>query len=302
MNDQQIYQLLARKPDARAQDIADKLDVDLKDTSAALKTLVDVGDVVRHTGTAPNSLPTQLYNLSDAFKRTKDGVAALAAAAGFKDAAPAAKPAPVVDPEAAPPAPVAIPVFVPVEQPKVSRSELGIAYVTKHGRVTQEALRKAMDMKHGEYPSAFLGGAIRAGKLYKDNTEWVAGPSPAHKAASKFNFSKPPKDEPKAQFKPTEQPDEPAPAAAAPEPSTLKSTVVNDVFVSSRDAGKFDAAVAAIAAPVPTVPVFRCGLWSDGVLELQRNGLAIAMLTRGEHEHMADFMRRMLGTVEQVAA
>lgn len=59
------------------------------------------------------------------------------------------------------------------------------------------------------------------------------------------------------------------------------------------------------AAPAPAAPtaptIFRCGLWSDGVLELQRDGVQVVALNRGEHEQLADFMGRMLVKVETVA-
>lgn len=55
---------------------------------------------------------------------------------------------------------------------------------------------------------------------------------------------------------------------------------------------------AAPPAERATGPVFRCGIWSDGVLELQRDGATFTTLTRGEGEQMAAFIGRMLVAVE----
>lgn len=48
----------------------------------------------------------------------------------------------------------------------------------------------------------------------------------------------------------------------------------------------------------PPVSVFRCALWSDGVLELQRDGRSLVELTPDEGEHFTAFMRRFVGKVE----
>lgn len=332
MNDQHIYLFLARKPDSRAQDIADAMDVDLPVASASLRSLVDVGDVVRQSGKGPNGLPAQLYNLSDAYKRTKDGLAVLATVAGFKDAAPSAMPAPA--------APVAVetPVFaqettMPVSETiKTTKVNLAIAAVQK-GSLSDDEMRIVMGIVRPANPSAFLVSAIKTGRIHKGEKGWTKGVAPG--AATPYNrpYAKK-KDGPKAQFGPTAKPEDPAPAApvakqpdvfvnvpefdpvAEPAAETLYPDVETEVVAETelseadRRTYRYENDDVFKRAPVdepspfdeqkPTV--FRCGLWSDGVLELQRNGRAIAMLTRGEHEHMADFMRRMLGQVEQVAA
>ena len=102
MNDQQIYVLLATRPGVRAVQIADSLDAELTDVSAALRSLVDVGDVVKTKGEAPNGQQALFYELSEEFKRTKTGreildavkVAAAAAAAPAAPAAATPTPAP----------------------------------------------------------------------------------------------------------------------------------------------------------------------------------------------------------------
>lgn len=58
------------------------------------------------------------------------------------------------------------------------------------------------------------------------------------------------------------------------------------------------AAVIPATASTPISPAFRCGLWSDNILELQRDGVTLTTLTRTEGEHMASFFNRMLATTE----
>jgi hypothetical protein len=277
MNDQQIHVLIAKTPGIRAVQIADALDKPLADVSQALGALVEVGDVVRSKGFAPNGHPAQLYDLSDDFKKSKDYKAVLAIVEA-QPPTPAAL-SPVAARPA--PAPVVTPVFLPVDQPTSSRADLGIAYVRKHLSVTQDALRTAMGLKRGEYPSNFLKAAIGNGKLHKDGDFWKVGVAAKNQLPDSVI---------------TAPPENPAPAAAPrPAADPIKSEVVRDVFVSARSAAALDTVVAAIAAaPVSTVPMFRCGLWSDGVLELQRNGSTVAVLEQKEGEQLAGFINRML--------
>lgn len=304
MNDQQIYQYLARKPGSRAQDIADALDVELREASDALRSLVEVGDVARYAGKAPNGLAAQLYTLSDTFKKSREGVALLAASAQVPVAvAPAPTPpapAPVAAPALAPvpvPAPAPTPAPAPEKQTG-SRAERAIACILEKGAVGDAELRMVMGIKSAEYPSTYLTKAVRAGRVIRDGMVWrpgkgeVVAPVPAKPV-------KPPVVKAEATvLTPTKV--EPAQSVAAdvlfaqevPAPVTPVPPVVAVV-------APFKVAPAA----QPAAPVFRCGLWSDGVLELQRDGRSLVELTRGEHEQLSDFMRRMLGTVaEKVAA
>lgn len=285
MNDQKIYQYLARKPDSRAQDIADVLDVDLKDASEALRGLVDIGDVVRHSGIARNGHTAQLYNLSLTFKRSKEGAAMVAAAAAVvKEPAPA--PAVVVTVKPA---------------PQGSKVDRAVELVQK-GSATDDQLRAAMGLTRGEYPSAYLNSAIKSGRIHKGANGWARGRAPG--GAEPYNTPiAARKDEVKAQF----------PATAAPE-DVANVVVVGNTILASKDhkaiAPEVVAAVAAVEKPTalpappvePDVPVYRCGLWSDGVLELQRNGRTVLQTTQREHEFMADFLKRTLGMADQPLA
>lgn len=253
MNDLQIYQLLARKPDSRAQDIADALNADLKEASEALRSLVDCGDVVRYSGTGRNGLPTQFYILSDTFKKSKD-YAALMASAGAAPASPAVA-------QVVPQPAIAF-------EPQGSKVDRAVAFVLKHGQASDDDLRGAMGIVKPAAPAAYLVAAIKSGRLNKGANGWTPGPAAASKPITKPAI--------KAQVT----------------PSPKQAEVVKERNWPA----------AAKAFVVETAPaVFRCGLWSDGVLELQRDGLQVTCLTRNEGGHLAEFMRRMLNTTDPVA-
>lgn len=242
MNDQKIYELMAKTPDIRAVQIADALDQDLTDVSTALKALVDEGDVVRTAGTAPNGQPAQIYNLSATFMKSTEYKAITARlnppAAPSTQAAAASAPTPA-------PAPAAV-----AAAPK-SHVDDAIAFIRLAGTVTTAELKQHMGLRSSASPAAWLNGAIRDGRLARNGIHWTIGDG------------KPPvrAETPKSQ----------APAAQATAPTIVAN------------------------APAPT---FRCGLWSDGVLELQRDGATLATLTRNEGEHLTQFFNRMLTTTE----
>lgn len=240
MNDQKIYELMAKTPDIRAVQIADALDQELIDVSNALKALVDEGDVVRSDGTAPNGKPAQIYNLSATFMKSAD----------YKAISTRINPPAVPStPAAAAPAPAPAPAAV-AAAPK-SRVDDAIAFIRLMGTVTTSELKQHMGLSGSASPASWLNGAIQDGRLVRNGIQW------------KIGDGKPPTR--------TETPKPPAPAAQAPAPAIVASN---------------------------PAPAFRCGLWSDGVLELQRDGATLATLTRNEGEHLTQFFNRMLTTTE----
>ncbi len=327
MKDEQIYQLMSRKPDILALQICDALNADLKDVSASLRLLVDVGDVVRHSWPGPNGATAQMYNLSDAFKKSRAGVALMAAAAEIAAALASVAP---LDPVA----PVETPVFanataLPHQGSKVDRA---VSFVLQHKLASDDDLRTVMDIVKPAHPKAYLVAAIKSGKLHRGPNGWAPGrdlslpPAPIP-----FKVSTHRKGEPVAQFSRTAQPGDVENVAtvgnlvlATRDATAIAPEVVAAVaavehkseackhgtsfryeceeceeaallpktkFSAEDDTNPFD--YPAPAAP-PVEPVFRCGLWSDGVLELQRNGVTIASLKRKEAEHMDAFMDRVI--------
>lgn len=271
MNDQIIYELLAKAPaeGLRAVQLCDAINepsIELADVSRALGALVEVGDVVRMPGLAPNGQQAQFYALTSDFKNSRDYKLIMAKQAGTAAASPAPTPAPTPDNTSAP---------VPSERPK-SRTDDAIEYIRHRGRVSSAELKMHMGLKSGESPATWLALPIRDGRLARDGVYWMIGAGPVSKAtkptAARGAIPK---------LGATLAAKSPQPAPAAPEPKAAPDTPA-------------PAPEAVAALPAPAAGVFRCCLWSDGVLELQRDGVTLTKLTRGEGEHMADFIGRML--------
>lgn len=297
MNDQKIYQYLARKPDSCAQDVADFIDVDLKDASDELRSLVDVGDLVRHAGIARNGLPKQLYNLSESFKASRAGVALLAAVALTQAQAPEPEPepAPVVEAE---PAPAAAPA---AEAPPMSRAARAIAYIKEKGCAGDAELRAVMGMRTAEYPSSVLTSSVKKGLVVRDGLVWRIGkgtPPPPLRMVKDAAFN--PANGPVLPPTPVARAAPPPPAPPPPEAAPAVLVAVSSAQQQNRS-GAVSLMVVTNNASAPFAPSFRCGLWSDGVLELQRNGRSVVELTRGEGEQLVDFMNRMLRAVPAAA-
>lgn len=316
MNDQKILEFIAAKQPVRAIQVADKLDASEREASEALRALVDVGDVVRTPGTGPNSLPAQFYTLSEAFRRSRPGqlilarMEAAAAALAVAVAAPVASPSPAPAPPAPAPtvAPVAtaapaatIPVFLakapppsPADDPSLRRIERAIAHIKEYGPTSDADIRVVLNLRADQYPTSFIGRAVKDGRLAKDGRNWTlgAGTSPA-----------PLKRQP-AFGGPIGLVGSTPHVAKAPEIVAVAVKEVATSLVSQANPTKQQEQVMETkqiagvaeqsrAKDATTPPAFRCGLWSDGVLELQRDGVQVAALTQVEGETVAAFMARM---------
>ena len=273
MNDQIIYELLAKAPaeGLHAVQLCDAINepsIELADVSRALGALVEVGDVVRMPGLAPNGQQAQFYALTSDFKNSRDYKLIMAKQAGTAAASPAPTPAPTPDNTSAP---------VPSERPK-SRTDDAIEYIRHRGRVSNAELKTHMRLQKGESPVSWLAIAVRDGRLLRDGMFWLIGSGkPATGRATKHTAARGaiPK------LGATLAAKSPQPAPAAPEQKAAPDMPA-------------PAPEAVAALPAPAAGVFRCGFWSDGVLEMQRDGVTLTELTRGEGEHMADFIGRML--------
>ncbi|RFP19176.1 hypothetical protein [Duganella sp. BJB475] len=293
MNDQLILEFVATKQPVRAVQLADKFDVDLKAASDALKSLVDVGDLVRTAGTAPNGQPAQVYGLSAEFVKSKEGKLLAARIEGAQATLAVAVAAPVAkaeqievqpSPAAAKPAPAALnkptePAESTASLAGINRAEAGVACIRLHGSVSDADLRVAMGLRAGQYPSAWLGAAIKRGDINKDGKNWTPGPGSEVKRQPAFGGSL---GLPGAT---------PHVSSAPPVPKFKDSAAPPAALMAGADD---EPSVSAVAVP----PKFRCGLWSDGVLELQRNGVTVAELERDEGETVAAFMARLRQPLE----
>ena len=260
MNDQQIYSLMLKTPNIRAVQIADALDQPLAKASEALRSMVESGDVLQSKGVAPNNVPCMVYSVSDDGRLSSDYRAAYAAS--LRDVAvvvPVAAPAPVPVPA------VAVAPATPPAPAVGTRVDRAIAFIRQKGSATNAELRAAMGLLATQSPSQFLKPAIENGRIVYVDFVWSLGDGKP---------SVVPVDTPAA------APAGPAPAAAPAAPAPAP------------------AAAQPVVKPVPTTPaaapVFRCGLWSDGVLELQRDGITIHRLSHQDGEQMASVILRML--------
>ena len=277
MNDQQIYSLMLKTPNIRAVQIADALDQPLAKASEALRSMVESGDVLQSKGVAPNNVPCMVYSVSDDGRLSSDYRAAYAAS--LRDVAvvvPVAAPAPVPVPA------VAVAPATPPAPAVGTRVDRAIAFIRQKGSATNAELRAAMGLLATQSPSQFLKPAIENGRIVYVDFVWSLGdgkPSvvPVDTPAAAPAGPAPAGPAPAA---PAAAPAGPAPAAAPAAPAPAP------------------AAAQPVVKPVPTTPaaapVFRCGLWSDGVLELQRDGITIHRLSHQDGEQMASVILRML--------
>lgn len=265
MNDTKIYEQVARKPGIRASEIAVNLDMTLATVSADLRSLVDAGDLVKRTEFGEQGRQCQVYELSEDFKGSRFYEAMIAS----KVPTPAAEPVQTgikVD--------LVQPAAAPVQQhgPAPTKVQLALACITKLGSATDDQLRDAMGLLPKTYVGAYLTSAVKSGKVLRDGDRWKPGPG-------------------KVEVK--------VPDSATVQPvSPLKTAVVDDVFVASRDASKFDAVVDAITAapltlPAPAASSHRCAIWSDGTYELETNGVRVALLSHEQAVAFVSFIERM---------
>jgi hypothetical protein len=284
VNDQQILEFIAIKQPVRAVQLSDNFDVDLKTASEALKSLVDVGDLVRVAGTAPNGQPAQVYGLSEAFIKSREGkvLAARLEASAAPAPAPVTTPAPAPVVAAAPvpaPAPAAPPKVSPADDTSTRRIERAIAHIVATGPTSDADMRVVLNLRADQYPSGLLQRAVKDGRLAKNGKAWALGtgvpPAPAAKRPP-FGGSL-------------------GLPGATPTPAPSKR-ITEDIAMLKNES----TAPVAASTPPSTVapPTFRCGLWSDGVLELQRNGVTVAELEQDEGETVAVFMARLRQPLE----
>lgn len=278
MNDQKIYEFIALNQPVRAVQLADKFDVALVDVSASLRSLVDVGDLVRRTGVAPNGQPAQEYSLSESFLKSKEGKLVFARLEDVASIAPIAPPAPAL-PAAV--QPMAMPSFINTTVPvpaAVNRTEVAIAHIKAQRFVSDADLRVVMGLKAGQYPSAWLATAYKNGVVKRDGKGWVMGdgavPAPAKKQPAFGGALNLPGATPHQ-------------AAKAIQPTDAQESV-------AEAAGEVSSAPSGLIRDEPIeAPKFRCALWSDGVLELQRDGVQVAALTQCEGDALAAFIARL---------
>lgn len=268
MNTTQLLTLLAKRPGISAGDIVEALDAKLADVSAELRSLVDVGDVVkRREFDEGNGRQWFVYELSEGFMDSKGyqallglAVPAAPAAASVPDPAPAAEEpamphAPAVDP--APAAPV---------QSKESKTkvQLAVDFITANGPATADQLRGVMSLSPSSSVSTYLTPGRRSGKLQFTDGIWSLGsgePAPALAIAPTV-----------------ERRQENRGIDARAEVKDLESPVVDRRGAPFRELG---------------APVHRVAIWSDCTYELQTDGERVVLLTHDQVAALMTFIERI---------
>lgn len=169
----------------------------------------------------------------------------------------------------------------PVGLPLIERA---IEFVRRRGTVTGSELHVLLELLPGETPSERLADALKDGRLIKDGKHWTLGAGPAVEE---------PKPEPLVvpQFVPPQVDNVvpiSSPRTARVKPAKLDFAGFAD-FMDSRSAGVSEVR----STTFPTSPTIRCGLWSDGAIEVQRDGKTTAVLFVEEMACLADFWGRI---------
>lgn len=139
----------------------------------------------------------------------------------------------------------------------LTKVERAIAYVRKNGPASSAQLHKELELSEGVHVSSYLGSAVRTGRLARDGQTWSM-PGPAAIAPANI-----------------------------PKFSTLISAPAAVDLVQTVQPATVEAAL-----ENPVIKAFRCGLWSDGTFEIQRNGATVATLHPDEHDTVLETLQR----------
>lgn len=305
MNNERTLEVIASTPRCHVTQIVDKLGMEFEDLHASLAAMEAVGDIVVEESAGTDARLGKAYSLSDKFKASEayKRIALKADAAGFA-------------------------------APGVNRIERAIAFVRERGTATSSELHALMGLQSDEYASNALASAVRTKRLVKDGKNWTIGPGPGGGAAlvtAEDDW------EPAEPSKPVRTASA-ARVASFPTPAFLPKaadagSADTAISESQGDANSIAAGVMAsvvasamsATAPVPARPVkpkaepevaeapaptepascsapaIRCGLWSDGHVEIQRDGQTKALLAVEEMVYLADFWSRIANSIKEAS-
>lgn len=263
MKDQALLALIDRCPMLRTAQLADQLDLAVDEVDALLRSQIIKGNVIEHEVTAPNNRPAMAYDLAAHFKASAAYRSPGAGAAGATHAAPAqgrddATPA---APKAAPDAQGPAVVQHGAAGKKVTKVDRVIAFIKQHQGATSEQLRGVLELAPGVHPSSYLTSAVRSGRILRDGDNWTL---PCEIVSSV----------PKADIQP-------------PEPSSAQSAGEKPARDESSQPLK------ELRAALRPKASYRCALWSDDVLEVQKDGVTVAELPKAAGESLAAFLGRL---------
>ena len=312
LNLEKMFVLIAARPQIRTVEIADIIDCDPDQVQPALQSNIDLGYLAVTEVTAPNGRPANAFTITrkfmcgDLYPKLQADIAAQRAADEQVRPSPAPAPKPAAAPRSLeqsmtapgveriaavrvlPPEDDEMPVFTTGQAPPraprsatgipVSKIDVAIRFVRESGgRVSHAGMKAHLGITQHQSPVAWLGSALRDGRLARDGTDWLIGngtpPTPA---------ATPAVAEPLRQAAPTQAP---APAVAtppAPEPKVAEPAPL------------------ALAVSVDRAPPrFRWAAWSDGSIEIERDGQKVLTLSPDECVALAPAMVRTTMEVAQ---
>jgi hypothetical protein len=284
MNDLKIYAEVAKKPGIGAAELAKNLDMTLATISTELRVMVDAGDLVRtKVVDAVTERDRQAYSLSDQFKASRTYQTLVVQIADALESKIHPEPAKLVKlPDTATPA------SVPATRhgPGMTKVDRAVDFVNRHGAASDSELRDTMGLLDKASVAAYIAPAIKSGRVHRDDKDKLWKPGEA-------------------------------------KPKALDTVeVVGNVILATRDATPVpdkvftaltEMAVAAatelskqkplepetkpmqsVTAPSePTVKpaerAYRCAIWSDGKVEIHKNGYSVK-ITQNELAEIAAFV------------
>jgi hypothetical protein len=299
MFNEKILEVIATTPGCREAAIYDAVSVDADETRAAISVLETSGAIVAIESEGVTECGrvfefTEEFKATDAWKR----ITLKATAA---------------------------------KMPGTNRIERAIAFVKERGTATSAELHSLMGLPPDELASNVLAGAVRTKRLVKNGKHWTLGPGPGGPAAPAL-----PVDEDReptrvtwgsktapfpvpmflqkeakaaeasdaATFKAEEELTPPS-AAAVPAPVDNVVSLEPQRTARIKPMDKIDFAAFAdmvnSQATPGTAPAIRCGLWSDGSVEVQRDGKTSAVLAVEEVACLADFWGRIKTSAKEAS-
>jgi hypothetical protein len=172
--------------------------------------------------------------------------------------------------------------------PGLPRVERAIAFVHTRGMATSSELHMVMELEPNELASDYLDSALSGGLLVKTGKYWMPGTAPTIAA-----------DAP-AYAIPTFVPPQPVDNVVSLEPQRTARVKPVDKLDFAAFADMVNNQVETGSAPARnTAPVIRCGLWSDGSVEVQRDGKTSAVLFVEEVAHLTDFWKRVSANAKE---
>jgi hypothetical protein len=165
----------------------------------------------------------------------------------------------------------------------LNKTDRALAFVRERGVASSYELHVVMGLKPEESATSWLSHAVKDGRLARDGKTWTLGAG--EQLPPVVAVQKEPQPQPAAGT---------ADGAAQPQPP-----VPAQAGTITRQPSRPRVRAAEPKADAPTLPVYRCALWSDGILEVQKDGATVAALEQAAGESLAAFLARL--TVDRAA-